>query len=212
MSTKTFSDTLVDNWKALAGVIAVAILLVAGVAAWKDHAAKRELAATAALYEAQVAARDLVAAKQYDQAEKAYDKLFADYSGSRAAYEAELQIGDFWMEAKNLEKASAHYEKAAGLAKDAFSRVLARYNLGIAQESAGKFKEAVATYEETVKADGSDFLRPEVLMAQARCYEALKENHKAIELYKTVQEKFASRPYYSSAASAFEKQLTGKKL
>ncbi|MGE3262138.1 MAG: YfgM family protein [Bacteriovoracia bacterium] len=212
MNTKAISDLVVENWKAVAGIILAALVVVGGVALWKERSERREMAATNALYEAQLAAKDLIAGKQLEQAEKSYEKLFAEYPGSRAAYEAELQIGDLWMEAKNFDKATEHYEKAASHAKDSFSRLLARYNLGISQESAGKFKEAVATYEETLKTDGSDFLRPEVLMAQARCYEALKENQKAIELYKTVQEKFAARSYYSGAASAFEKQLSAKRL
>jgi TolA-binding protein len=188
------------------------VVVIAGVGLWNEHRSNRELAATNALYDAQLKAKDLVVAKHLDEAEKSFDRLLADYPNSRAAYEAELQIGDVWMEAKNFDKATAHYEKASQLGKDSFSKLLALYNLGIAQESAGKFSEAVATYEQTIKAEGSDFLRPEVLMAQARCYEALKENQKAIEVYKTVQEKFATRTYYSSAASAFEKQLTAKRL
>lgn len=212
MSTKSFSDTLADNWKLLLATIVAALVVISGIGMWKERGANRELAATNALYDAQLKAKDLVAAKQPDEAEKSFDKLLADYPASRAAYEAELQIGDFWMEAKNFDKATAHYKKATQLGKDSFSKILALYNLGIAQESAGKFKEAVDTYEQTVKADGSDFLRPEVLMAQARCFEALKENEKAIAVYKTVQEKFAARTYYSSAASAFEKQLAAKKL
>lgn len=211
MTTKSFSDLVADNWKLLFGIIVAAILTVGAVGIWKDRQQKRETAATNALYDAQRAAAGFIAAKQFEQAEQSFAKLFADYPGSRAAYEAELQIGDFWMDAKNLENASVHYEKAAQLAKDSFSKLLARYNLGIAQESAGKCKEAVATYEETLKTEGADFLRPELLMAQGRCYEALKENQKAIEVYKTVQEKFAARSYYSGAASAFEKQLSGGK-
>ena len=86
--------------------------------------------------------------------------------------------------------------------------MLSHYTLGVAKETAGKLQEAVAEYEDALKAQGSDALRPEILMAQARCFEALKQPAKAIELYKTVQEKFATRSYYSGAASAFEKQLS----
>ncbi|MGZ3695800.1 MAG: tetratricopeptide repeat protein [Bdellovibrionota bacterium] len=212
MSTKSFSDVVAENWKLVLGAALAALVLIAGVSLWKEHNQSRELAATNALYDAQIQAKDLLAAKQMDQAEKSFAKLLADYPGSRAAYEAELQIGDFWMDAKNFDKAAEHYEKASKLGKDAFSKLMAHYNLGVAQESAGKFKEAIATYEEAIKTEGSDFLRPEVLMAQGRCYEALKENQKAIEVYKTVQEKFATRSYYSGAASAFEKQLAAKRL
>lgn len=212
MNTKSFSDIAAENWKLIVSVMIAAIIVIGGVGLWSDHLQTKELEATNALYDAQKNAKEFVAGKQLDLAEKAYDKLFAQFPHSRAAYEAELQIGDFFTDAKNLDKAGEHYEKAAKLAKDPFSRLLARYNLGIAQETSGKYKEAVATYEETLKTEGADFLRPEVMMAQARCYEALNETQKAIDVYKSVEEKFASRPYYSGAASAFEKQLSAKKL
>jgi hypothetical protein len=67
----------------------------------------------------------------------------------------------------------------------------------------------VKAYGDALNISGSDFLRPEILMAQARCYEALHQAAKAIEIYKTVQDKYATRSYYSGAASAFEKQLSG---
>lgn len=212
MKTNEISELLADNWKIILGAMAAALVLLGGISMWRDHKEAREQAAANALYEAQSQARDFVAKKQYSEAEKAYAPLFEKFSGTRAAYEGELQVGDFWMEGKNFDQAVAHYEKASALAADSFSRVLAKYNLGIAQESAGKYQDAINTYEATQKLDGSDFLRPEVMMAEARCYESIKDNAKAIELYKSVQEKYAARSYYSGAASAFEKQLSGKRL
>ena len=212
MDTNKISDTLANNWKAVLGFIVAVLVVVAAAGALRERKHAREQAGANALYDAQTAARDFAAKKQYGEAEKVFGQVLDKFSGTRAAYEAELQIGDFWMEGKSFEQAAAHYEKAGSMAPDPFSRLLALYNLGIAQESGGKFKEAVATYENTLKVENADFLRPEVLMAQARCYEALNEKQKAIDLYKTVQEKFASRSYYSGAASAFEKQLASKKM
>jgi tetratricopeptide (TPR) repeat protein len=117
-------------------------------------------------------------------------------------------MGDLWMDAGNFEKANGHYQSASSMTSDSFSRLLANYSLGVAKESEGKYSEAIASYSAALDAQGSDFIRPEILMAQARCYEALKDVKRAIEIYKTVQEKYSSRAYYSGAASAYEKQLS----
>jgi tetratricopeptide (TPR) repeat protein len=178
------------------------------VGLWNELGAKREREATNLLFEAQTAARKAVSEKKFEEAERAYQPLLEKFKGTRAAYEAELQMGDLWMDAGNFEKANGHYQSASSMTSDSFSRLLANYSLGVAKESEGKYSEAIASYSAALDAQGSDFIRPEILMAQARCYEALKDVKRAIEIYKTVQEKYSSRAYYSGAASAYEKQLS----
>lgn len=212
MNTSGFVSFVQANKKPLAVLLgAILVVAVAGVL-WNEARVRRDREATNLLFEAQAKARELGTKKNYAEAAKAFEPVLTKFPGSRAAYEAELQIGDLWMDAGSHEQAAAHYEKAAQAATDGFSEVLARYNLGIAQESGAKYLEAIASYQKALDARGSEFLKPEILMAQARCYEALNQDAKAIELYKTVQEKFASKTYYSGAASAFEKQLTAKSL
>lgn len=209
---KPLVEKLTDQWKVFAGVIAVVLVAVAAVGIAGELKAKREREANSALYEAQVAARKAAGEKKFEEAEKALSAVAEKHKGTRAAFEAELMSGDQWMDAGNYDKAVAHYQAAAQQAGDSFSKLLAAYTVGIAKESAGKLDEAVKAYEDALNVQGSDFLRPEILMAQARCYEALKNPKKAIEIYKNVQEKYASRSYYSGAASAFEKQLSAKNL
>src|SRR5258705_208086 len=109
-SQKPLIEKLTDQWKLFAG--AIAVLLVA-LGAWglaSEMRAKRDREATNALYEAQVVARKAVAEKKYDDAEKALTPVAEKHKGTRAAFEAELQIGDHWMDAGNFEKAVAHYQ------------------------------------------------------------------------------------------------------
>jgi len=80
---------------------------------------------------------------------------------------------------------------------------LATYSKAIAEEVAGQFDQAVKSLDFASQMKGSEFLKPEILMAQARSYEALKNFSKAAEIYKTIQEKYASKTYYSNAAAAF---------
>lgn len=203
-------EKIAEQWKLLAAALVLVLVVMAGLGISNEMHSRREMAATNALYEAQIEARK--ADKKPEVAEQAFQKVIDGHKGTRAAFEAELQAGDAWIDAANYEKAAAHYQKAADESSDSFSKLLAIYNVGIARESAGKPEEAVKAYEQALAITGSDFLRPEILMAQARCYEALNQNAKAIEIYKTVEERFASRSYYSGAASAFEKQLSAKKL
>jgi len=212
MENNKFVDLIAKQWKVLAGIAGTLVVILAVMGIWKEMQSRREREATSSLYEAQTNARKALAEKKFEEAEKAYQPVLEKFKGSRSAYEAHLQMGDIWMDAGNFEKAIAHYQSSLQAASDPFSKLLGHYTLGVAKESAGKLQDAVTEYEEALKAQGSDFLRPEIMMAQARCFEALQQPAKAIELYKSVQEKFASRSYYSGAASAFEKQLSTKPL
>lgn len=210
MDNNKYVDMIVAQWKVLAGVAGTVIVLLAVVGIWGEIKSKKDREATNQLYEAQVKSRQAITEKKFEEAEAAYKPLFEKHEGTRSAFEGHLQLGDIWMDAGNFEKAIGHYDLAMKSASDPFSRLLGHYTLGVAKESSGKYQEAVTEYEEALKAQGSDFLRPEILMAQARCFEALQQPAKAIELYKTVQDKFATRSYYSGAASAYEKQLATK--
>jgi tetratricopeptide (TPR) repeat protein len=208
-----FAEKAAEQWKLILG-LAVAILAVIGVMGLMNSMhAKKELEASNSLYDAQQSAKKAVTEKNYEQAEKAYTAMIDGHLGTRAAFEAELSAGDMWMDAGNYDKATSFYDRAAKDASDPFSKLLATYTIGTAKESAGKNEEAVKAYEEALSFSGSDFLRPELMMAQARCYEALNQPQKAIEIYKAIQEKYPTRSYYSGAAAAFEKQLSaGVKL
>jgi len=209
MNTKGLEDFFVDNWKAVAGAIAAVVVLLAGYGIYSESQRSREAKATDALYEAQKTARTLAEQKKFPEADAALSKVGEEYSGTRAAFEAAIQSGDLFMDAGTYPEAVKRYDQAAKAANDPFSKILARYNLGIAKESAGQFQEAVAAYDDALNTKGSDFLKPEILMAQARCYEALNQAPKALGIYNQVQKDFASNTYYSGAAAGFAAKLAG---
>lgn len=207
MNTKGLEDFFVDNWKAVAGVIAAILVVIVGYGIWNESHKAREAKATDALYEAQKSARQLAEAKKIPEADAALTKVAEEYSGTRAAFEAAIQAGDLYMDAGTYAEAVKRYEQAAKAAGDSFSKILARYNLGIAKESAGQFQEAVAAYDDALNTRGSDFLKPEIMMAQARCYEALGQAPKALAIYQDVQKTYAGNTYYSGAAAGFASKL-----
>ena len=212
MNTKGLNDWAAENWKLIAGAIGIAAVILVAFGIWNESRKEKERAATNALYDAQKAVRPLAEAKKPAEAEKALSSVIETFPGTRAAYEAAIQAGDLFMDSGAYAEAVKRYEAAADAAKDSFSKVLARYNLGIAKETAGQYQEAVTSYEDALKVSGSDFLKPELLMAQARCYEALNQGQKALTIYQDVQKNFASNSYYSAAAAAFASQLSGKSL
>lgn len=208
MNTKGLSEFFSKNWKFMAGLVGVLVIGLVIAGGWSERRKARERAASELLFEVQNTAQPLLASKKNQEAERLFEPVFEKFPGSRAAYEAALQLGDMWMDAGSYAEAVKRYDQAVGLAKDSFSTLLARYNLGIARESAGQYQEAVNDYDQALKVKGADFLRPEILMAQARCYESLKQGDKAAQVYQEIQAKFGERSsYYKGAASAFERQL-----
>jgi len=208
MNTQGLNSFFSANWKLFAGLGVALVVAVAVAGFWSARGKTIEREATNMLYDAQLQAREAVAKKDAAGAEKAFLPLLEKYPHTRAAFEASLQVGDLYMDGGNFAEAVKRYEQASALAGDAFSELLARYNLGIAREQAGQFQEAVASYDAALKMEGSGFLKPEILMAQARCFEALQQVAKAIEVYQRIQKDFADRSFYSGAAAAFEKQLS----
>lgn len=211
MNTNSISQWMETNWKLILGLVAALCVVTGGWGVWRERAKSQELAATNMLFELQEQVRPLVEAKKLKEAEEKMSAVWTKYPSTRAAFEAQLQMGDHWMDAASYAEASKLYEMSAKVAKDSFSQVLAKYNMAIAVESAGKFQEAAQLYEEVQKLQGSDFLKPELMMAQARCLESASNVAKAVEVYQKIQKDFANRTFYSSAAAAFERLLSGGK-
>ena len=205
MNTETFTNWVGANFKIIiAGFVAIA--LAAGL--WglmRSQGMAKERKAANALYDATQKANTLVNEKKFAEAVAVYKELAASFPKTRAGFDAVLRMGDIWSDSGNLEEAIKQYEEAIKTAPDAFSRSLAEYNVGVAYENSGKYAEAAAKYESAMKA--SEAMKPELLLAQARCYEKLGQKPKALELYKTLQEKFANKGYYSGAAAASAARL-----
>lgn len=79
------------------------------------------------------------------------------------------------------------------------------YNLGVAQETSGQYNAAIESYEKAQKTES--FLQQEALLAQGRCYEALKQYKKAQESYQKIKDKYPKESYYKSTASILQEKL-----
>ncbi len=198
-----------QNLKAIGVLLAAVLLILVIVGVLRDVAATREKEASELLFQAR-AKSEVLAKTDEKAAADAFDTLIQKYPSSRAAFEAELLAGDVWMAKNKFSEAEKRYALAAEKAQDNFSKLLALYNLGAAQENEGAFDRAVQSYGGAEAVKASEFMRPELLMAEARCYEALKNVAKATELYKIIQDKYAAQTFYSGAAAVFLSELSLK--
>ncbi len=197
-----------QNWILinLKWIVSATVILLVGIGAFgviKERARAKERAASNLLYSVRGAAEKDVNLKNYAKAVEKYQPIFEKFPKSRAAYEANLMIGDIWMDAGDNSKAAAAYETAYTKGPDSFSKFLAKYNQALALEAGKEYAKAEMAYNETLNGNGAEFLRPEILMAKARCLEAQKRFGEARSVYQEIRDKFASNGFYAAAASAF---------
>lgn len=210
MTSGNWKDWLNNNLKLAAGLLAVTVIAALGYGLFADRAKQRQATAATALYEARKLADGFLPAKKFADAAAQYRAVAEKFSGTQAAYEAALNAADILLEAKDFDQALKLYGRAVEIAPDNFTKTLALYNRGIAEEAAQKPAQAVQSFAEAAKVSKSDFLLPELMMAQARAYESMRDLPKAMDTYRSIQDKFASKPYYASLAAAFLAQLQGK--
>src|SRR5262249_21213986 len=96
----------------------------------------------------------------------------SEYVGTRAGYEAAVQLGNLYFDHGDAAKAVEWYGKAVDTAPGQFEKALALSSLGYSQENAGKAADAAQTYERALNM-GEGSIKGDVLLGMARSYEAL---------------------------------------
>lgn len=196
-----------NNVKPIALSIGGFLLVCIIAAAVFEIRSQRQAKALTALWEAKRKSEQLIGEKKLSEAKAVLEEIAAKYKGTSAAYDANLSIGDINSQEKDYAGAAKSYQGAADSAPDKFSKMLATYNRGTAEEQGGNCQAAVQIYEEAIKLSAGDYLSPELMMAEARCYETLGDKAKAAALYKDVHDKFANKTYYSATAAANQQRL-----
>ncbi len=129
-------------------------------------------------------ARFDVDAKLADTVKK-YQSVIKDFDGTRAAFEARLALGALYLNHGEAPKATPWFEQAVNAAPNANERSFALNALGHAQESAGKFTEAHASYERALN-QGVEGMKGELLLSMARAQLGAGDPAKARALYDRV--------------------------
>ncbi|MBI5574157.1 MAG: tetratricopeptide repeat protein, partial [Elusimicrobia bacterium] len=88
---------------------------------------------------------------------------------------------------KNYDEAVKHYQNALPLLRkkeDLGAMII--FGIGVSQEAALKYQEAIATYKQLTDEYSAHYLVPESQLGLARCYEATGDVQSAISYYQTV--------------------------
>lgn len=95
------------------------------------------------------------------------EKVVSDYSGSRAAYDAALALGDNAFSTQDFTTARKWFEKSVAEAPRAFEKALAHYSLGYALEGSKEYALAADQFNKALN-QGQPALKAEVLLSMAR--------------------------------------------
>ncbi|MBI3542374.1 MAG: tetratricopeptide repeat protein [Deltaproteobacteria bacterium] len=140
--------------------------------------------------EAKPAAEVLAAAKPgLDQVEK----VAATFSGSRAAFEARLLLGDMSFRYGQYQQAAEQYKQAVDSARPRAAKPIAQYSLAFAYENLKNHDGAIEALRQVV-ASGNSMLKSDAEMALARNYALKGDKPRALEQYQQVVKDFPNTP------------------
>ena len=146
---------------------------------------------------------DLSPEKGFNQLKEVIHK----YSGTEAAYEAALVLG----QQKKNKKSIKWFEKARNLASSPKKRQMVMFNLGLAYENAKQWKKAVQQYKSLLEENVFlDEMKAEVHLALARVYKQQGAFKKASRLYEKVLSN-PPKPQYKKQAKSLNRLLMLKK-
>jgi len=143
------------------------------------------------------AARDLVGARlafesrNYPLAGSELSRIAENYSGTRAAEEATLLLGQVRLAQGQSQLAVQQLAKFAPGASRQY-KAQAYGLLGAAYENLGRPREAAAAYEDAAKASGMPFLRGQYLSDAGRAWVAAGDTTKALADYHEIVAKLDS--------------------
>lgn len=120
------------------------------------------------------------------------------YSSVRAGYESALLLGDLYLDHGDAAKALPWYQTAYSRAPRGYERAALGYTLGVTHENLGHTKESLEAYQKALNS-GENALKPELLLAVARVYEATGDLVKAKNSYDEVLQSFPATEYSKTA-------------
>jgi tetratricopeptide (TPR) repeat protein len=124
-------------------------------------------------------------AEKFSKSLVAFQKVAADFPKSRAAFDAQIQLGDLYMDHGQAADAVAWYRKAVDAAPTPRDRTLAQHSLGFAYEDSGKTAEALKAFE-SVSSAADIGVKADALLAQARIQATSGNKDQARQLYDRV--------------------------
>lgn len=183
------------NWKKIAAVLGVVIVVVAGVYIYRNYMNDKELEAQKAIAGAQTA----FAQQQYEQAlkgegnTKGFLKIIDEFSGTKTANLAKLYAGLSYAKTDKVDEAIKMLEDFSTQDDDMVSpsAVAALGNLYVKK---GDNEKGVQTLIKAAKEANNDAVSPVFLLQAAEVYESMNQNEKAVELYTQIKKEYFRNP------------------
>jgi len=136
---------------------------------------------------------------------EAYKKIITQYPGSLPAFQAQITLGNLYFDHKNLTIALEYFKAALKNAPSSLEKVSTYFLIANTQENSSQYQEAVQSIQEALGYK-IDFLKGDLLIAQARCFEQLKDKEKAKSVYDKVLADLPNTPF-AEAAEVYRAKL-----
>ena len=179
--------------KRLAAGILVAILVsAAGIGVYTWYRTQQEREAQGLLVRAYSAMwGDAPSAQRNpDEAKKVYAEVAAKYTGTVAAEEALIRLGNLQFDGSKYDEAVGTYGTYLATYPRGRFRVMAALGKGYAEEAKGELAAAEKTLSQVVETAKDDPLAGEAYSSLAHVYEAMKKPEDALRVYSEIAERF----------------------
>ena len=192
-------DFLKNNSKVLAGILAVAVLLIGGILFFQINTQNQNEKAQAEMFQAvYFFEQDSVDfALNGDGINKGFLAIVENYPRTDAANLSHLYIGSIYLSQKNFKDALTYLED---FSSDDFLVQAKAYSLvGDANLELGNTEEAIAQYTKAARTNENKFMSPKYLAKLAVAQEEAGKVEDAIKTYTEIEEKYYESFEYAVA-------------
>ena len=183
-------DFLKSNSKILAGILAVAVVLIGGVLFFQYNTQQQNEKAQAEMFQAvYFFEQDSVDfALNGDGINKGFLTIIEDYPRTDAANLSHFYTGSIYLSQKKFEDALTHLEEFSS--DDYLVQAKAYSLIGDANLELGKNEEAIAQYTKAARTNENKFMSPKYLAKLAVAQEEAGKVEDAIKTYTEIEEKY----------------------
>jgi len=183
-------DFLKSNSKILAGILAVAIVLIGGILFFQYNTQQQNEKAQAEMFQAvYFFEQDSVDfALNGDGINKGFLNIIESYPRTDAANLAHFYTGSIYLSQKKFEDALTHLEEFSS--DDYLVQAKAYSLVGDANLELGKTEEAIAQYTKAARTNENKFMSPKYLAKLAVAQEEAGKIEEAIKTYTEIEEKY----------------------
>ena len=183
-------DFLKSNSKILAGIFAVAVVLIGGVLFFQYNTQQQNEKAQAEMFQAvYFFEQDSIDfALNGDGINKGFLTIIEDYPRTDAANLSHFYTGSIYLSQKKFEDALTHLEEFSS--DDYLVQAKAYSLIGDANLELGKTEEAIAQYTKAARTNENKFMSPKYLAKLAVAQEEAGKLEDAIKTYTEIEEKY----------------------